>query len=258
MRSQEEPNAAFSFGAAQASDEADVRPSPHRRIPLAPLFFVVQRQALGLAVRLTLGGNNQFGYASTWAYLIAVLVCILTQMNYLNKVSWRAAPRTSPARAPSLPSYKTGPFPSPETRLWTRSTRPWSHPSTTCCSPRALFWRQLSSSKAGVTRTNASRERPAWNVGVEVACLTFCLVRLPFSPPSLGLHCSSPCARCLTSPSHATDAYTGGALITCVCGFLTICAGVFMLHESREKSQRLLHGADSEGDSSLAVRTRLP
>lgn len=48
--------------------------------------FVVQRQALGLAVRLTLSGNNQLGYASTWAYLAVVLICILTQMNYLNKV----------------------------------------------------------------------------------------------------------------------------------------------------------------------------
>ena len=42
-------------------------------------------KAFGIAVKLTLGGNNQFTHASTYAFAIVVAVCILTQMNYFNK-----------------------------------------------------------------------------------------------------------------------------------------------------------------------------
>jgi len=42
-------------------------------------------KAFGIAVKLTLGGKNQFTHASTYVFLIVVVVCILTQMNYFNK-----------------------------------------------------------------------------------------------------------------------------------------------------------------------------
>ena len=42
-------------------------------------------KAFGIALKLTLGGNNQFKLASTYIFLVVVVVCILTQMNYLNK-----------------------------------------------------------------------------------------------------------------------------------------------------------------------------
>jgi magnesium transporter len=42
-------------------------------------------KAFGIAVKLTFAGNNQFTHASTYAFLIVVGVCILTQMNYFNK-----------------------------------------------------------------------------------------------------------------------------------------------------------------------------
>jgi drug/metabolite transporter (DMT)-like permease len=42
-------------------------------------------KAFGIAVKLTLRGNNQFTRASTYAFMIVVVVCILTQMNYFNK-----------------------------------------------------------------------------------------------------------------------------------------------------------------------------
>lgn len=42
-------------------------------------------KAFGIAVKLTLGGKNQFVYPSTYVFAIIMIVCILTQMNYLNK-----------------------------------------------------------------------------------------------------------------------------------------------------------------------------
>jgi magnesium transporter len=42
-------------------------------------------KAFGIALKLTIGGNNQFTSASTYVFLIITCVCILTQMNYFNK-----------------------------------------------------------------------------------------------------------------------------------------------------------------------------
>ena len=42
-------------------------------------------KAFGIALKLTLGGDNQFTHASTYTFAIVVVVCILTQMNYFNK-----------------------------------------------------------------------------------------------------------------------------------------------------------------------------
>ncbi|KAL3481962.1 DUF803-domain-containing protein [Aspergillus californicus] len=46
---------------------------------------VMSVKAFGIALKLTIGGNNQFTHASTYVFLIVTLFCILTQMNYFNK-----------------------------------------------------------------------------------------------------------------------------------------------------------------------------
>ena len=46
---------------------------------------VIACKAFGIAVKLTIEGNNQLIYPSTWAFLIIMLVCIVTQMSYFNK-----------------------------------------------------------------------------------------------------------------------------------------------------------------------------
>lgn len=43
-------------------------------------------KALGIAMKLTLQGQNQLIYPETSVFAIIVLICVLTQMNYLNKV----------------------------------------------------------------------------------------------------------------------------------------------------------------------------
>lgn len=43
-------------------------------------------KALGIALKLTFAGMNQLIYPQTWVFAMVVLVCVLTQMNYLNKV----------------------------------------------------------------------------------------------------------------------------------------------------------------------------
>ncbi|KAF8439536.1 DUF803 domain membrane protein [Terfezia claveryi] len=46
---------------------------------------VMAIKAFGIALKLTLGGSNQFTHPSTYVFIIVVAVCILTQMNYFNK-----------------------------------------------------------------------------------------------------------------------------------------------------------------------------
>ena len=46
---------------------------------------VMAVKGFGIALKLTLAGNNQFTHPSTYVFIIVVVICILTQMNYLNK-----------------------------------------------------------------------------------------------------------------------------------------------------------------------------
>ena len=46
---------------------------------------VMSVKAFGIAVKLTLAGNNQFKFPSTYVFMIVTAVCIMTQMNYFNK-----------------------------------------------------------------------------------------------------------------------------------------------------------------------------
>ncbi|KAK9676391.1 hypothetical protein RND81_11G074000 [Saponaria officinalis] len=51
---------------------------------------VMSVKALGIALKLTLSGMNQLIYPQTWAFTLIVAACVITQMNYLNKVIiWR-------------------------------------------------------------------------------------------------------------------------------------------------------------------------
>lgn len=46
---------------------------------------VMSVKGLGVALKLTFAGSNQFSHPSTYCFAIVVVVCILTQMNYFNK-----------------------------------------------------------------------------------------------------------------------------------------------------------------------------
>lgn len=46
---------------------------------------VMSVKAFGIALKLTMAGNNQFTHPSTYAFAIVTVVSILTQMNYFNK-----------------------------------------------------------------------------------------------------------------------------------------------------------------------------
>ncbi|KAL6619212.1 hypothetical protein ACP70R_034351 [Stipagrostis hirtigluma subsp. patula] len=46
---------------------------------------VMSVKALGIALKLTFSGINQLVYTQTWVFLLVVISCIVTQMNYLNK-----------------------------------------------------------------------------------------------------------------------------------------------------------------------------
>lgn len=49
-------------------------------------------KALGIAIKLTLSGMNQLIFPQTWAFTLVVTACVLTQMNYLNKVRFFLEP----------------------------------------------------------------------------------------------------------------------------------------------------------------------
>jgi Magnesium transporter NIPA len=43
-------------------------------------------KAVGIAIKLTIEGTNQAGYFQTWIFAMVAVSCIITQLNYLNKV----------------------------------------------------------------------------------------------------------------------------------------------------------------------------
>lgn len=46
---------------------------------------VMAIKGFGVALKLTLNGNNQFSHLSTYVFAIIIVLCILVQMNYFNK-----------------------------------------------------------------------------------------------------------------------------------------------------------------------------
>ena len=48
-------------------------------------FTVTSAKGLSIALRLTFSGDNQLAHPLTWFFLIALVINIATQMNYLNK-----------------------------------------------------------------------------------------------------------------------------------------------------------------------------
>ncbi|KAJ0980909.1 hypothetical protein J5N97_009164 [Dioscorea zingiberensis] len=46
---------------------------------------VMSVKALGTSLKLTFEGNNQLIYPETWFFMVVVITCVITQMNYLNK-----------------------------------------------------------------------------------------------------------------------------------------------------------------------------
>ncbi|XP_064944579.1 probable magnesium transporter NIPA2 [Musa acuminata AAA Group] len=46
---------------------------------------VMSVKAVGIALKLTFSGMNQFVYVQTWIFILVVVMCCLMQMNYLNK-----------------------------------------------------------------------------------------------------------------------------------------------------------------------------
>lgn len=50
------------------------------------ILQVMSVKALGTALKLTFEGKNQLIYPETWFFMLVVATCVITQMNYLNKV----------------------------------------------------------------------------------------------------------------------------------------------------------------------------
>lgn len=46
---------------------------------------VMAVKGLAVAVKLSFAGDNQFGHISSWLFLVTVVGCAMTQINYFNK-----------------------------------------------------------------------------------------------------------------------------------------------------------------------------
>ncbi|XP_062082208.1 probable magnesium transporter NIPA6 [Humulus lupulus] len=46
---------------------------------------VVSIKAIGIAIKLTLDGVSQLAYPQTWFFITVAVICVITQLNYLNK-----------------------------------------------------------------------------------------------------------------------------------------------------------------------------
>ncbi|XP_050146136.1 probable magnesium transporter NIPA6 isoform X1 [Malus sylvestris] len=49
------------------------------------LLQVLSIKAIGIAIKLTLEGVSQIAYPQTWFFLTVAIICVVTQLNYLNK-----------------------------------------------------------------------------------------------------------------------------------------------------------------------------
>ena len=52
---------------------------------LAGSISIMAIKGFGIALKLTLGGHNQFTHPSTYVFAIVTATCIMVQMNYFNK-----------------------------------------------------------------------------------------------------------------------------------------------------------------------------
>lgn len=43
-------------------------------------------KAIGIAIKLTFEGSSQVAHFQTWIFVMVAVSCIITQLNYLNKV----------------------------------------------------------------------------------------------------------------------------------------------------------------------------
>lgn len=70
-----------------------VAPTYGKRYPLIYLsvcsavgsIAIVAIKAFGIAVKLTLAGDDQFSHPSTYGFMVFMLVCIIIQLYYFNK-----------------------------------------------------------------------------------------------------------------------------------------------------------------------------
>lgn len=51
------------------------------------LLQVMSVKAVGIAIKLTIEGSSQAASFQTWVFVMVAITCIITQLNYLNKVS---------------------------------------------------------------------------------------------------------------------------------------------------------------------------
>lgn len=54
---------------------------------LGGVLQVMSIKAIGTAIKLTLEGSSQVASFQTWIFAMVAVTCIITQLNYLNKVS---------------------------------------------------------------------------------------------------------------------------------------------------------------------------
>lgn len=102
-------------------------------------------KGVGIAVKLTFAGYNQFTHPSTYVFILVTVVCILTQMNYFNK----ALSQFNTNMYANLLHPQYGPL----------LTFPVSTRCTTSPSPPAPSSRPLSSSEASTLATPSTPSR---------------------------------------------------------------------------------------------------
>lgn len=60
-------------------------PYPYTHLTCA--LQVMSVKAIGISLKLTFEGKNQLTYPETWFFMCVVAICVIMQMNYLNKAS---------------------------------------------------------------------------------------------------------------------------------------------------------------------------
>lgn len=154
-----------------------VAPKHGRKNPLIYLSIcsttgsvsIMAIKAFGLALKMTFAGNNQFTHPSTYVFVVMIVGCILTQMNYFNKALSQFSTNMympiqqiglakSTANFPTVSILSTTLHspPAPWLRLSSSSAASTQHPPSI---PSLFFAASLSSSPVSTSSTSLVKIR---------------------------------------------------------------------------------------------------
>lgn len=197
---------------------------------------VMSVKAIGIAIKLTLEGMNQFVYTQTWFFLSVAVFCVITQLNYLNKVTPMSITsitiaifliKLNPTMCVSSTSFLDC--------LWLSASVCSGTRHVQCCTRLPNILRDVH---------NSDHNRELYNV------------QGSSNYPPMIRKCACVNCRCKTLLLFQDWSGQNVSSVTSeICGFITVLSGTIILHMTREEEASAATGMVQSSD--LLVQRRL-